>query len=268
MTEQSNSINAGIVSLVFEHKPVRVVAQNDGPWFVAADVCRVLELDNVAMAIRILDPDEKGVNTVDTLGGPQQMSMVSEPGLYKLLGRSRKPEAKRFDRWVRHEVLPSIRKHGGYMVAAQNETPEELALRALTVLQATVERQKAQIAIAQPKADALDRIAISDGALGLIEAAKALQLRPKDLIGYLSTNGWIYRRPGGACWLGYQARTSSGDLEHKVTTITRTDGPDKVVEQVKITPKGLVKLAGLFGAQSATLFRRLDASMPAGTLPA
>lgn len=63
----------------------------------------MLELDNVSMALRALDGDEKGVNNVDTLGGRQEVSVISEPGLYKMLSRSRKPEAKRFDRWVRHE---------------------------------------------------------------------------------------------------------------------------------------------------------------------
>jgi Rha family phage regulatory protein len=96
-----------------------------------------------------------------------------------------------------------------------------------------------------PKAEALDRIANSDGALSITEAAKALQVRPKDLFGFLSSNGWTYRRPGGSAWLGYQVRTSAGLLEHKVTTVLRADGSEKVVEQVKITPRGLTKLANL-----------------------
>lgn len=87
--------NLSIIPFQFEGKPIRVVEQDGELWFVAADVCRVLELDNVAMAVRVLDPDEKGVNTFDTPGGSQQMTVISEPGVYKLLGRSRKPEARR-----------------------------------------------------------------------------------------------------------------------------------------------------------------------------
>jgi phage antirepressor YoqD-like protein len=95
------------------------------------------------------------------------------------------------------------------------------------------------------KGDALDRIATADGSLSITEAAKALQMRPKDLFSYLRENGWIYKRPGSANYLGYQARTTSGLLEHKVTTVLRADGSEKVAEQVRVTPKGLTKLAAL-----------------------
>lgn len=79
-----------------------------------ADVCKVLELGNSAMTATRLDADEKGISTIDTSRGPQQAIIVSEAGLYKLLMTSRKPAAKRFDRWVRHEVLPEIRRTGSY----------------------------------------------------------------------------------------------------------------------------------------------------------
>jgi anti-repressor protein len=146
---------------------------------------------------------------------------------------------------VTAEVLPSIRKNGGYMVAAPQETPEELALRALTVLQATVERQKAQLADAMPKAAALDRIALADGALGLMESAKAFNSRVKDFTAYLHKHGWIYKRPGGRHWLGYHAHTANGDLTHKVTVVPQPDGSERVFEQVKVTPQGLTKLAAM-----------------------
>lgn len=93
---------------------------------------------------------------------------------------------------------------------------------------------------------ALDRIAKADGSLNVTEAAKALQMRPKALFQYLSAHGWIYRRAGSDHWLGYQSRVQSGDLEHKVTTVLRADGTEKVTEQVRVTPKGLAKLAKLF----------------------
>lgn len=92
---------------------------------------------------------------------------------------------------------------------------------------------------------ALDRIAKADGSLNVTEAAKALQIRPKALFSYLSAHNWIYRRPGADRWLGYQARVQSGDLEHKVTTVLRADGSEKVTEQVRVTPQGLAKLAKL-----------------------
>ena len=97
-----------------EFGAVRVVDVNGEPWFVARDVCECLELGNPRTSIALLDEDEKGVHTMDTPGGAQEMSIVSEAGLYSLILRSRKPEAKAFKRWITHEVLPSIRKTGGY----------------------------------------------------------------------------------------------------------------------------------------------------------
>lgn len=97
-----------------------------------------------------------------------------------------------------------------------------------------------------PKAGALDRIARADGSLCITDAAKVLQIRPKELFDYLQANQWIYRRHGTG-WLGYSARTASGLLEHKVTTVQRADGSERVSEQVRITPKGIAKLAEIFG---------------------
>ncbi|MNH94446.1 hypothetical protein D3C73_470670 [compost metagenome] len=94
---------------------VRTVLIENEPWFVAKDICDVLELTNSRMAIERLDTDEKGVSSIDTLGGKQSLQVVNEYGLYSLILGSRKPEAKQFKRWITHEVIPSIRKHGAYM---------------------------------------------------------------------------------------------------------------------------------------------------------
>lgn len=96
-----------------------------------------------------------------------------------------------------------------------------------------------------PSQEALQRISEADGSLCVTDAAKALQMRPKDLFDWLCQNGWIYRRPGSGHDLGYQSKTASGLLEHKVTTVLRADGSEKVTEQVRVTPKGLTKLASL-----------------------
>lgn len=93
---------------------VRTVNREGGPWFVAADVCRALELSDVSMSLKRLDDDEKGTNPICTPGGEQEMSIINEPGLYALVLSSRKPEAKAFKRWITHEVIPSIRKNGAY----------------------------------------------------------------------------------------------------------------------------------------------------------
>ena len=97
-----------------EFGSVRVVEKNGEPWFVARDVCDCLEVGNSRDAVATLDEDEKGVATIDTLGGAQEMATISESGLYSLIIRSRKPEAKTFKRWIVRDVLPSIRKTGSY----------------------------------------------------------------------------------------------------------------------------------------------------------
>jgi hypothetical protein len=128
-----------MVPFAFEDSLVRVrLDENGNPWFVAKDVCRVLELGNPRSSLALLEDDEKGVHTVDTLGGPQEMAIVSESGLYALIFRSRKPRARRIRKWVTSEVLPALRKTGGYAMPGSREAavpawlplpPEALALR-------------------------------------------------------------------------------------------------------------------------------------------
>ena len=104
----------------FDENPVRVIEKDGTPWFVAADVARVLEFEHTPHATRLLDDDEKGVHKVDTLGGSQEMTVINESGLYHLVIVSRKPEAKRFRKWVTGEVLPAIRKTGSYVLPSDD----------------------------------------------------------------------------------------------------------------------------------------------------
>lgn len=99
---------------VYQENPIRIIERNGEPWFVAKDVCKILELD-LASGARGLDPDEKALHIMQTLGGDQKIQVVSEPGLYSLILRSRKPEAKAFKRWITHEILPAIRRNGAYV---------------------------------------------------------------------------------------------------------------------------------------------------------
>ncbi|WP_418717487.1 Bro-N domain-containing protein [Bilophila wadsworthia] len=134
---------------VFQHEMfgslriLRKDAQGE-PWFVAKDVCKCLELTDASKTISLLDDDEKGTNTVRTLGGEQQMLVISEPGLYSLILRSRKPEAKAFKRWVTHDILPSIRKTGGYLATKPDDTPETILARAVLIAQDTIKRVEAE----------------------------------------------------------------------------------------------------------------------------
>lgn len=114
-----------LLSYQFDEEPVRVVMIAGDPWFVANDICRVLALTNPRKAVGDLDEDEKGVTTSDTLGGLQEMNVVSESGMYSLIFRSRKPEAKRFRKWVTSEVLPSLRRTGQYQMHDHEPPPPQ-----------------------------------------------------------------------------------------------------------------------------------------------
>ena len=113
---------------------VRVVERSGEPWFVAADVCRALGLDSTGKALTRLDDDEKGVNSIHTLGGSQMMTIINESGLYALVLGSRKPEAKAFKRWVTHEVLPAIRRTGRYETPGAEGITPAMVLEAAQVL--------------------------------------------------------------------------------------------------------------------------------------
>lgn len=104
-----------------------------------------------------------------------------------------------------------------------------------------------KVEVMQPTIDAFDRIATADGSLCLTDAAKALQMRPKDFISFLSQKQWIYKRTGSAHYVGYQNKVQAGFLEHKVTEVTRGNGSNKITEQVRVTPKGLTRLSKLLG---------------------
>jgi prophage antirepressor-like protein len=124
MSNYSNqSSNSAITPFNFEGNEVRIIVDNDGEfWFVAKDVCDVLDIKNTSDALSRLDDDEKdGVVLNDTIGRPQQTAIVNEPGLYTLVMGSRKPEAKTFKRWIAHEVLPSLRKTGNYNIQQHND---------------------------------------------------------------------------------------------------------------------------------------------------
>jgi anti-repressor protein len=229
-----------ILPFTFEGADVRTISRDGEPWFVLADVCRVLEHSNASVAASRLDEDEKGVSTVYTLGGDQSVVVINESGLYSLVLTSRKPQAKRFKKWITAEVIPAIRKTGGYMIARPDETPEELALRALQVLQATVERQKAQLVEQAPKVSFYDRYANADGLYGLQNAGRALGLGPNKFIQKLK-QGYLFYQGGNL--IAKAVYVSQGLFEMK----SSLDDQGKTRFQAYVTPKGIQYLASKFG---------------------
>lgn len=224
----------------FDGASVRVVRDAAGePWFVAADVLTALDLDR--KALERLDNDERGVSSIHTLGGEQSVTTLNEPGLYSLILGSRKPEAKAFKRWVTHDVLPSIRKTGSYGAPAVPQTLPE-ALRLAADLAEQKAEAEAKLAIAAPKADALDRITASDEAVTFTQAAKVLGVKRETLTNWMHSNNWIYRQNGS--WVAYQSQIECGRLQYKEARYTDERTHQECIRPYcHIMPKGLTKLA-------------------------
>ncbi|CAH0447703.1 hypothetical protein LMG10661_03776 [Ralstonia syzygii subsp. syzygii] len=150
--------------------------------------------------------------------------------------------------------LKVIRAYDAMVAQPQFAIPQTLpeALRLAADLAEQNKALESKVAEQTPKVQALDRIATAGGSLCVTDAAKALQAQPRRFFKWLSERHWIYRRPGGASWLGYQDKVQSGFLEHKVTEVSRSDGSEKVVEQVRVTPKGMVRLAQMLSSGGLT----------------
>ncbi|MDR6850356.1 phage antirepressor KilAC domain-containing protein [Sphingomonas sp. BE137] len=234
-----------IVPFSFDGHAVRMENRDGAPWFVAADVCAILEIDKHRDAVARLDPDETGSLIVDTPGGRQTVSAINESGLWRLVLRSRKQAARRFAKWVTGEVLPSIRRTGGYGVPAPALDLADPATLHRLLIDHTGRAMASEERIAQlePKADALARIADAQGSLCITDAAKALAVPPRRLFAWLEANSWIYRRSDGGEWVAFETKRQQGVVEHKGRRIEVRGRPDKWVEQVMVTPKGLAKLA-------------------------
>ena len=189
--------------MVFENEAfgkVRTLNLNGEPWFVAVDVCSVLDLSNPTIAVSRLDEDERAKFN---LGRQGDATIVNEPGLYTLVLGSRKPEAKAFKRWITHEVLPNIRKHGVYITDEKlklfAEHPELLdaLMRSLYTAHAENLRHRAERQTLLPKADYYDAFMDADGCTNLRTTAKELNVPERWFARFLQQTGFLYRSPAG-----------------------------------------------------------------------
>lgn len=206
---------------------VRTIQKDGEPWFVLKDVCAVLKMRNSRMVADRLDDDEKGVSQTDTLGGAQEMTIINESGLYHVILRSDKPEAKPFRRWVTSEVLPSIRRTGGYIAGQEQMTPEELMAKALVVAQRTIADRDARIStlivenqIMAPKAEYFDELVDRNLLTNFRETAKQLGIPPKKFTEQLLAHKYIYRDKRGKL-LPYEGK-NNGYFEVKETYNEKT----------------------------------------------
>lgn len=231
-----------IVPFVFDDQAVRVTDRDGQPWFVLADACALLAIRNPSDAASRLDESEKARLN---LGSGSDATIVSLAGLLTLMLRCRgamKPDTVpyRVRKWITAEVVPAIMRTGSYGTpAAAADLDDNATLRAL--LMGRMDR----LDELQPKADALDRLTHAEGSLCVTDAAKALGVQPRRLFSWLEANHWIYRRSEAGPWVAFGAKLGSGVVEYKPHRIIRRGKPDKLVEQVMVTPKGLTRLAEL-----------------------
>lgn len=248
-------MNNEIQKFDFKGSSLRTLTDEAGePWFVAKDVCDILGMSNPSMAVTALDKDEVAqIDPKDYLGSEnrsnQAVNIVSEPGLYKLIMRSRKPEAKEFQRWVTHEVLPSIRKTGGYIPTSESDSDEDIMARAVLVAQKTIKQKNQQIAEQQkrivelePKARFADAVAASDGTCLVGELAKmlrqnGLKVGQNRLFRILRDDGYLGKSASNRN-VPTQRAMELGLFRIKETTVTHADGHTTVSRTPKVTGRG------------------------------
>jgi anti-repressor protein len=221
---------------------VRAMRGEDGePMFIAGDVAKILGYGDATHMTRRLEDDEKGLRSVETPGGTQMANVITEPGLYSAILGSRVPEAKAFKRWVTHEVLPALRRDGGYMVA-RDETPEQTMARAVLLAQATIDRQKERIAELEPKALFADAVAASDGTCLVGELAKMMrqngvEVGQNRLFAMLREDGYL-GNVGQNRNVPTQRAMDLGLFRIKETAVTHSDGHVTLSRTPKVTGKG------------------------------
>ena len=231
---------------VYKHEQfgeIRTLTKDGEIWFVATDVCNALDLTNPTMAVARLDEDER---SKFNLGRQGMTNCVNEYGLYNLILASRKKEAKVFKRWITHEVLPDIRRHGAYMTPAKLE---EVLLNPDTIIQLATELKKAQEerdalsirnseltvqnTVMQPKADYFDELVDRNLLSNFRNTAKALGVKQKEFINYLLDHGYIYRDTKGALFPYAEKNDDLFEIKECYNEKTNWKG-----YQTLITPKG------------------------------
>lgn len=240
---------------IFENEQfgtIRAIEKDGEPWFVAADVCRALELEDVNKAISRLDEDEGTRIEIPHPQNPEKcmtVNAVNEPGLYSLVLGSRKPEAKAFKRWITHDVIPSIRKHGAYMTP---DTIEKLISNPDTIIQlatalkeeqekrkaleAENEAQRQAIADFQPIKQYVDTILSSDRTLTTTQIAADYDMTARQLNRILHEDG-IQHKVNGQ-WILYKKHMGKGYTKSKTIQITHNDGRPDTVLNTEWTQKG------------------------------
>ena len=246
-----------IMSLIYNGKIVRTILKDGNPNWVLVDACDVLEIQNSSNAAARLDEDEvDSIYLTDRIGRQQQTTIINESGLYNLIMSSRKPEAKQFKRWITHEVLPSIRKHGAYFTASTAEKllndPDTLitllnAIReerlAKKGLQDQNEQLQDQIESDRPKVLFADSVSVSNTVISIADLAKILKgngvnIGQKRLFERLREEGFLIKRESTDRNSPTQRSMELGLFRIKETAITRSNGTITISKTAKVTGRG------------------------------
>ena len=248
----------------YQTKEVRTVIKDGEPWFVAKDVCEILEISNNRDAVSRLSEHMIGVVTADTPGGSQSMTVINEAGVYKLVFTSRKPEAEKFIDWIVTEVLPSIRKHGMY--ATENtiekmlEDPDtmiqlltklKLERKAKLLEQAKVNTLEERVVKDKPKVIFADAVSVSSSSILIRDLAKLIQqngvtMGGNRLFTWLRDNGYLIKAMSTSYNMPTQRSMDLKLFEIKETAITHSDGHIHVNKTSKVTGKGQVYFINKF----------------------
>ena len=245
-----------------EFGQIRTVTKDNEPWFVASDICKALGITNTSKAMQRLDNDERanfklGVHDSDGT------NCVNEYGLYNLVLASRKQGAKEFKRWITHEVIPSIRKSGGYISGQEQMSDTELMAKALLVAQkqieqrnTIIEQQKAKIEADKPKTIFADAVSASKTSILIGDLAKLIcqngyKIGQKRLFEWLRENGYLIKS-GSSKNMPMQRYVEQGLFEIKESNVQNPDGSVRITKTTKITGRGQIYFVNKFIANEQT----------------
>jgi anti-repressor protein len=232
---------------IFQNKEfgeIRTLIENGETWFIGKEVADILEYANTAKAIRDhVDEEDKLTERIVLSGQNREVIFINESGLYSLILSSKLPNAKKFKKWVTSEVLPSIRKNGGYIAGQENMTDDELMARALQVAQNKIMERDRQIETMKPKAIFADAVAASHTSILIGDLAKLISqngvnIGQKRLFKWLRDNGYLIKREGSDRNMPTQRSMEMKLFEVKESTISNPDGSVRITRTPKVTGKG------------------------------
>lgn len=244
---------------------VRVVEQGGEPWFIGKDVAEILGYSNTPKAIRDhVDDEDKLAERIVLSGQNREVAIINESGLYSLILSSKMPNAKKFKHWVTAEVLPAIRKTGGYIAGSEKMSDAELMAKAVLVAQATIKERDARIKELEsdtqrmkPKEIFADTVSASEQTILIGDLAKLIKqnghdMGQKRMFEWLRNNGYLIKRQGADYNSPTQRAMELGLFRIKETAVTHSDGHVTVSKTVKVTGKGQAYFVNkLLGAKGA-----------------